>query len=109
MFTLFLLPLAVIGLFEAELDPSKNKWVNAWLSHPDQGEADVPEYRDPAVDGADAAKGLQISRVPFAELVKVFPDTTHSSDAVIVKEVKELKAQIEELKQLLLEKNGSGF
>ena len=79
MFTLFLLPLAVIGLYEAELDPSKNKWVSDWLSHADQGTADMPEYRDPEVDGEDAAKGLKISRVPFDDLIKVFPDTTHVS------------------------------
>ncbi|EKM59313.1 uncharacterized protein PHACADRAFT_249722 [Phanerochaete carnosa HHB-10118-sp] len=106
MFILFFFPLAFIGLFEAELDPSKNKWVNDWLLHPDQGMEDSPEYRDPEVDGEDAARGLKISRVPFEELVKVFPDTMHSSDTVIVKEVTELKAQIEELKKLLLERNG---
>lgn len=105
MTILFFLPLAVIGLYEAELNPSKNKWVSDWLSHADQGTADMPEYRDPEVDGEDAAKGLKISRVPFEDLIKVFPDTMHSSDAVITKEVRELKKQIEELKQLLLEKN----
>ena len=41
--------------------------------------ADTPEYRDPDVDGEDAARGLKISRVPFEELVRVFPDTTHVS------------------------------
>lgn len=82
MFILFFFPLVVIGLFEAELDPSKNRWVNDWLSHPDQGMEDSPEYRDPEVDGEDAARGLKISRVPFEELVKVFPDTTHVSTSI---------------------------
>lgn len=79
MVTIFFIPLLVIALFEAELDPSKNKWVQDWLAHPDQGLDDVPEHRDPEVDGADAERGLKISTVPFDELVKVFPDTTHVS------------------------------
>lgn len=79
MLVLFCIPLVIIGLWEAELDPSKNKWVKDWLSHPDQGLEDSPEYRDPQVDGEDAAKGIKISVVPFEELVKVFPDSTHVS------------------------------
>ena len=55
MSVLFFIPLVTIGIFEAELDPSKNKWVKDWLSHPDQGLDDSPEYRDPEVDGEDAA------------------------------------------------------
>lgn len=79
MLFLFFIPLVAIGIYEAELDPSRNKWVSDWLSYSDQGMADSPEYRDPEVDGEDAAKGIKISRVPFEELVKVFPDTTHVS------------------------------
>ena len=79
MLTLFCFPLAAIALYEAELDPSKNKWVHDWLAHPDQGLEDTPEYRDPEVDGEDAAKGLKISTVPFEELIKFFPDSTHVS------------------------------
>lgn len=77
MTTLFFVPLVVISVYEAELDPSKNKWVKDWLSHPDQGSDDNPEYQDPVVDGEDADKGLVISKIPFAEIIKVFPDTTH--------------------------------
>lgn len=76
MTVLFFVPLVAISVFEAELDPSKNKWVKDWLANPDQGMDDSPEARDPEVDGVDADR-LTISRVPFEELVKVFPDTTH--------------------------------
>lgn len=105
MGTIFFIPLAVIALYEAELDPSKNKWVKNWLSHSDQGFEDDPEAQDPEPDDEDAANGLRISRVPFKELISVFPDTTQSSEAVILGEVRDLKNQIEELKKLLLEKN----
>lgn len=76
MTVLFFVPLVAISIFEAELDPSKNKWVKDWLANPDQGMDDSPEARDPEVDGADADR-LKISKVPFEELIKVFPDTTH--------------------------------
>lgn len=79
MSVLFFIPLTTIALYEAELDPSKNKWIKDWLSHPDQGLDDVPEHRDPVVDGPDADKGWEISKVKFDELVKMFPDTTHVS------------------------------
>ena len=76
---LFFLPLTAIALFEAELSPSKNKWVKDWLAHPDQGLDDIPENRDPVVEGVDADKGWQISKVKFEDLVKMLPDTTHVS------------------------------
>lgn len=76
MGTVFFIPLALVALFEAELDPSKNKWVKDWLSHPDEGSEDTPENQDPEVDGEDAERGLKISKVPFKELITVFPDTT---------------------------------
>ncbi|KAH8094840.1 hypothetical protein BXZ70DRAFT_991717 [Cristinia sonorae] len=104
MSIVFFIPLAAIALFEAELDPSKNKWVKDWLSHPDQGVIGGAESQDPEVDGEDAERGLKISTVPFAELIEVFPDTTHSSEAVILREVRDLKQQIEELKKLISEK-----
>ncbi|KAJ3484123.1 hypothetical protein NLI96_g5862 [Meripilus lineatus] len=102
MSTIFFIPLALIALFEAELDPSKNKWIKDWLTHPDEGSEDSPECQNPEVDGEDAERGLRITKVPFHELIKVFPDTTQSSEAVIVREIGELKNQIEELKAMIL-------
>ena len=77
MTVLFFIPLSTIALYEAELDPEKNKWVKDWLSHPDEGTIGGAEDQDPEVEGPDAVKGLQISKVPFAELISVFPDTLH--------------------------------
>ena len=79
MTVIFFIPLMIIALFEAELDPAKNKWVKEWLAHPDQTLDDLPEHRDPEVDGLDAERGLKITRVKFDELVKMFPDTLHVS------------------------------
>lgn len=77
MLALFFIPLGFIATFEAELDPSKNRWVKDWLSHPDQGMDDSPDAMDPEVEGEDATNGIKISTVPFDDLVKVFPDATH--------------------------------
>ncbi|KAI0089070.1 calcium activated cation channel [Irpex rosettiformis] len=104
---LFFLPLTTIAIFEAELTPSKNKWVKDWLAHPDQGLEDLPEHRDPIVEGEDANKGWEISKVKFDDLVKMLPDTTHSSETVILREIRGLKSEIAELKKLLLEKHKS--
>lgn len=82
MSVLFFIPLSIIAVYEAELDPAKNKWMKNWLSHPDEGPEDMPEFQDPEVDGEDAAAGLRISKVPFKELISVFPDVTHVSDEI---------------------------
>ena len=79
MLVLFFVPLCAIALYEAELDPAKNRWVRELFAHPDEGGADAPEFEDPGVHAEDAAKGLAISRVPFEELVRAFPDTTRVS------------------------------
>ncbi|EMD40953.1 hypothetical protein CERSUDRAFT_111528 [Gelatoporia subvermispora B] len=105
MLVLFFFPLCIIALYEADLDPSKNKWVKDWLSHPDEGLEDNPQFQNPEVAPEDADRGLVISKVPFDELVKQFPDTTHSGEAVVLREIADLRAQIAELKALLLEKN----
>ena len=79
MQVVFFVPLCVIVLFEAQLDPAKNRWVKDWFSSPDEGGEDAPHFQDPEVNGYDGERGLKVSKVPFSELVKVFPDTTHVS------------------------------
>ncbi|PCH40875.1 calcium activated cation channel [Wolfiporia cocos MD-104 SS10] len=101
MLTIFFIPLSLIALYEAELEPSRNRWVKDWISHPDEGAEDSPEFQDPPVHEDDAARGLEISRVKFDDVVKAFPDMKHSSEAVLLREVRQLKDQIEELKLLL--------
>jgi hypothetical protein len=46
-----------------------------WFRGNDEGVEDTPEYRDPVVNDPQCA-GLQISTVPFSELIKVFPNTS---------------------------------
>lgn len=84
MLVTFFAPLSIIALYEAELEPSKNKWIKDWLSNPDEGGEDAPEFENPDVHEDDAARGLKISKVAFEDLVKAFPDTTHVSTAMVL-------------------------
>ncbi|KAL7282554.1 hypothetical protein ACG7TL_004025 [Trametes sanguinea] len=103
MSVVFFVPLCIIALYESQLDPSKNRWVKDWFSSPDEGGEDAPHFQDPEAEGEDAARGLKISKKSFQELIAAFPDTTHSSEAVIIGEVKELKSEIAELKKMIAE------
>lgn len=42
---------------------------------PVEEDEDNPAVRNPDVDGEDGESGLKISKVPFEELIKVFPNT----------------------------------
>lgn len=92
MSTIFFIPLCIVALSEAgRMDRS---WVTKWL-RPEQDEAaDDPAARDPAVEGVDAERGLQISKIEFSQLVKRFPNTEQSSEEVILKEIKELQGKL---------------
>ncbi|RPD66965.1 calcium activated cation channel [Lentinus tigrinus ALCF2SS1-7] len=103
MRVLFFIPLCAILLYESHLDPARNHWVKDWFSSADEGGSDAPHWRDPEVSGDDADRGLQISKVPFDELVAMFPDTTHSQEVAVMKEFNDLKAEIAELKQLIMD------
>jgi hypothetical protein len=82
MTTIFLIPLSLIALFESTFNTRKNNWMKNWLRGNDEGEADEPTNRDPEVDGKDAEDGLVISRVKFAELIKVFPNTEQVESSI---------------------------
>lgn len=73
MGVVFFIPLAMIAVYETTF-MSRHAWMKHWWSGNDEGEDDRPEYRDPVVDETDG-QGLVISKVPFTELVKMFPNT----------------------------------
>ncbi|KIM68913.1 hypothetical protein SCLCIDRAFT_1209129 [Scleroderma citrinum Foug A] len=93
MNVVFFIPLAVIALYEVSfMDKS---WLVSWLrSGLDEGEADDPVTRDPLVEGPDAERGLQISKVKFSELVKHFPNTQQSNETVILNEIQNLQGKL---------------
>jgi hypothetical protein len=73
MTILFFIPMTGIALYDST--SSKNRWLDDFISGPPLDETDSSAARDPEVDGEDAEVGLVISKVPFSELVKVFPNT----------------------------------
>jgi len=72
---IFFIPLVFIAFYESVFDTRKHTWMESWFRGNDEGSVDSPEYRDPIVEDP-TCEGLQISKVPFSELIKVFPDTT---------------------------------
>lgn len=71
MMVLFFIPLTALALFETTLDTTTNRFMKNWFGATEDGEEDDPENQDPDVD----EEGMVLSKVPFAELVKAFPNT----------------------------------
>ena len=124
MSAIFCIPLTAIALFESlRWNRQKpNSWLNHWFRGDDEGADDSPANRNPTVDDPNC-QGLQISKVPFEDLITVFPNTQmvcpmslgpfysadrlfQSSEAIIVKELDALKKQMEALTKALEAKQG---
>ncbi|EGO02051.1 hypothetical protein SERLA73DRAFT_71198 [Serpula lacrymans var. lacrymans S7.3] len=99
MSILFFIPLTAIALYETT--SVKNTWMGNWLQSADAGEQILSCNVDPEVDGDDAEYGLEISKVPFDDLVKMLPDTQQSSEATILKELKDIQERIDVLSKML--------
>lgn len=117
---LFIIPLSFIALFESITDRRRHTWVDNWFRGNDEGSEDTPENRDPSVNDP-RCQGLEISKVPFEELIQVFPNTAQvcylylflilrfanrtclfqSSEGTILKEISDVKKQLQELLQKL--------
>ncbi|KAI0036049.1 calcium activated cation channel [Vararia minispora EC-137] len=96
-------PLTIIAFLEVTVHRPQT-WLNGLIgdgSLPFDEENDLPQTRDPEVDGEDRERGMMISKVPFTELVKQFPDTHESVETTILREIEELKKQIANLTGLL--------
>ena len=72
---IFFIPLVLIASFESIFDKRKHTWMDNWFRGNDEGVEDTPECKDPSVEDPQCI-GLQISKVPFAELIQVFPNTS---------------------------------
>ncbi|KAF8165552.1 calcium activated cation channel [Crassisporium funariophilum] len=97
---IFFIPLTCIALYESTFDRNKHSWMDTWFRGNDEGEEDSPANRDPEVDDPNC-EGMEISKVPFSELIKVFPNTAQSSEASILKEIADVKRQLRTLLERL--------
>ncbi|KAJ3929626.1 MAG: calcium activated cation channel [Lentinula lateritia] len=95
MSVLFFVPLTIIAFFETVFQRHENEWMTNWLHGENEGDNSYPAVRDPEVDGVDADAGLRISKVPFTELIKVFPNTAQSSEALMLEEIRGLRKQLD--------------
>lgn len=95
MGVLFFVPLTFIALFETST--MTKSWMVSWLRSDDEVDTESPVVLNPVVEGPDADQGLEISKIPFDELVKRFPNTEQSMEATIIKEIKEIRARLEVL------------
>ena len=73
MTIVFFIPLSAIAFFEAS--SVQRSWMMHWLNGEDEIDLDSPTIIDPVVDGPEAEHGLQISKIPFSDLVRKFPNT----------------------------------
>lgn len=73
MGTIFFIPLVLIALFESAFNKQEHTWMENWFRGNDEGEQDSPTARNPVVEDPNCP-GLEISKVSFEELVKVFPN-----------------------------------
>lgn len=74
---IFFIPLTAIALYESTFSSDfgrKNGWIDSWFRGDDEGAEDTVENRNPVVDDENC-RGMEISKVPFEELIKVFPNT----------------------------------
>ncbi|KAJ3828098.1 calcium activated cation channel [Lentinula raphanica] len=107
MSVLFFIPLTMIAFYETVFTRQENEWITNWLHGNNEGDSTYPETRDPEVDGPDADAGLRISKVPFMELIKVFPNTAQSSEALMLEEIRGLRKQLDMVMRRV-EMNGTG-
>ncbi|KAF7301930.1 hypothetical protein MIND_00759100 [Mycena indigotica] len=104
---IFFFPLTIIAFYEAVRgDADKHVWVKRWLTANDEGAEDRPENRDPQMDdysdnNETAQDARVISKVSFDDLVKAFPNTNQSSEALMLKEIAALKKQLAQVLDLL--------
>jgi len=104
MSVVFFIPLVLVTLWESQLDAKKNAFMKNLFDGVEEGEGDDPANQDPSTDHEN---GLQISKTPFEELVKAFPNTYQSAESSILHEIRALSARIDELsKRFETEKTG---
>ncbi|WWD16556.1 hypothetical protein CI109_100983 [Kwoniella shandongensis] len=101
MTTIFFVPLSLIALFESQISHSRNRRLRAYFAGPAPDEDGDPKIEDPECE--DDEGGI-ITTVKFEELVKTFPNTALTESAVVHREIKAVRDQLDRLEKLL--KNG---
>ncbi|KAH0839846.1 hypothetical protein J3R83DRAFT_796 [Lanmaoa asiatica] len=97
MTIVFFIPLSAIAFSEAS--SMQRSWAMHWLNAEDEIDIENPTIIDPVVEGPEAEHGLQISKVPFNELVRKLPNTAQSTEATILKELSDIQESLHVLSE----------
>jgi len=73
MLVLLFPALLFVHVFERYIDTPHNKFMRSFFPSEEDGSEGDPEIQDP-IPGVEEVPGMQISRVKFQDIVKVFPD-----------------------------------
>ncbi|KAG8881203.1 hypothetical protein FRB97_009772 [Tulasnella sp. 331] len=98
MSVVFCVPLMIIALWESQLSARSSALLSHVFDSLEDGEEDDPGRKDPSTENED---GMEISRTPFDELIKRFPNTFQSAEESILNEIKLLSKRIDELSKRL--------
>ena len=82
MTVLFFIPMTIIALYEST--SPRNRWFDDFIHGVPLDEDDSPAARDPEVDEEDARNDIVISRIPFSEIVKAFPNIHEVSSSICI-------------------------
>jgi len=74
--------MTVIALYEST--SPRNRWLGDFVHGTSLDEDDSPAARDPEVDEEDARNDIVISKVPFSEIVKAFPNIHEVSSSISI-------------------------
>ncbi|KAK0462001.1 uncharacterized protein EV420DRAFT_140598 [Desarmillaria tabescens] len=96
MRVVFIIPLTLIALYEST---HGRHWVTDWLRSDNEGDENYSQSKDPEADAEE--DGRRISKIPFEELIKAFPNTAQSSEELLLNEINGLKKQLNAVLQKL--------
>jgi hypothetical protein len=95
LLVVFFIPLCLIALYESLFRTNRHNWAKKWFRYSAGfDEDDGPLSKDPTVD---EPSGLKISRVPFDEITSHFPNTELGTEAIIMAELRDVRAKLDEL------------
>ena len=72
----------IIALYEST--SPRNRWLDDFILGTPLDEDDSPAARDPEVSEEDARNDIVISKVPFSEIVKAFPNIHEVSSSICI-------------------------
>lgn len=93
MTVIFFVPLSMIAIYESGVVHARRGLLHDYFADPMPEDDDDPKIMNPEVNDPNGI----ISKIPFDELVKAFPDTTASTSATILKQLHKVDERLKVL------------